>query len=146
MPWFLRIIIVPIGWAFPRTRHGDTFSRPLTYSPQICATVIHKLGLRKKLLNLGSQVTSPRPHIHMRQSRNKNVGLSTLLIPWPTDVKSQLSGLIGKDPDAWRAWRQEEKGMTEDEMVGWHRQPNGHEFDQTLGDGDGQGSLVCCSP
>ena len=41
---------------------------------------------------------------------------------------------------------QEKKGTTEDEMVGWHRQLNGHEFEQTLGDGEGQGSLACCSP
>ena len=54
--------------------------------------------------------------------------------------------LIGKDPDAGKDWMQEEKGMTEDEMVGWHHQLNGHGFEQTLGVGDGQGSLVCCSP
>ena len=56
------------------------------------------------------------------------------------------SGLIGKDPDVGKDGRQEEKGMTEDEMVGWHHQLNGHEFEQALGVGDGQGSLVCCSP
>ena len=54
--------------------------------------------------------------------------------------------IIGKDPDAGRDWGQEEKGMTEDEMVGWHHQLNGHEFEQVLGDGEGQGSLACCSP
>ena len=53
--------------------------------------------------------------------------------------------LIGKDPDAGKDWRQEEKGTTEDEMVGWHHRLNGHEFEQTPGDGEGQGSLVCCS-
>ena len=42
--------------------------------------------------------------------------------------------------------RQEEKGMTEDEMVGWHNQPNGSEFEQAPGPGDGRGSLACCSP
>ena len=51
-----------------------------------------------------------------------------------------------KDADAGKVWRQEEKGMTEDEMVGWHHWPNGHEFEQGPGDGDGQGGLVCCSP
>ena len=51
-----------------------------------------------------------------------------------------------KDPDAWKEWGQEEKGMTEDEMVGWHLRLNGHEFEQTPGDGEGQGSLVCSSP
>ena len=53
--------------------------------------------------------------------------------------------LIGKDPDAGKDWRQEEKGTTEDEMVGWHHQIDGHEFEQALGIGDGQGSLACCS-
>ena len=61
---------------------------------------------------------------------------------WPSDMKSWL---IGKDPDAEKDWRQE-KGMTEDEMVGWHHRLNGHEFEQTLGDSGGQGSLVCCNP
>ena len=54
--------------------------------------------------------------------------------------------LIGKDPDAGKDWRQEEKGTTEDEMVGWHHRLNGHEFEQAPGVGDGQGSLACCSP
>ena len=61
---------------------------------------------------------------------------------WPPDMKSWL---IGKDPDAGQVWRQEEKGMTEDEMVGWHHQLGGHEFEQALGVGDRQGSLACCS-
>ena len=62
---------------------------------------------------------------------------------WSPDVKSWLTG---KDPDAGKDWRQEEKGKIEDEVVGWHHLLNGHEFDQTLEVGDGQGSLVCCSP
>ena len=64
-------------------------------------------------------------------------------ILWPADLKSRL---IGKDPDAWKDWRQEERGTTEDEMVGWHHRLDGHVFEQTPGDGDGQGSLVYCSP
>ena len=64
-------------------------------------------------------------------------------ILWPPDAKNWL---IGKDPDAEKDWEWEEKGMTEDEMVGWHHRFNGHEFGYTLGVGDGQGSLVCCSP
>ena len=51
-----------------------------------------------------------------------------------------------KDPDAEKDWRQEEKGTMGDEMVEWHHRLSGHEFEQTLGDGEGQGSLVCCSP
>ena len=61
---------------------------------------------------------------------------------WPLDVKNWL---FGKDPDAGKDWRQE-KGTTEDEMDGWHHGLNGHEFEQALGNGDGQGSLACCSP
>ena len=64
-------------------------------------------------------------------------------ILWPPDAKNWL---IGKDPDAEKDWEWEEKGMIEDEMVGWHHRFNGHEFGYTLGVGDGQGSLVCCSP
>ena len=59
-------------------------------------------------------------------------------ILWPLDEKSQL---IGKDPDAGKDWRQE-KGMTENEMVGWHQRFNGHEFEQIPGDSEGQGSLA----
>ena len=54
-------------------------------------------------------------------------------ILWPPDMKSQY---IGKDPDAEKSWRQEEKGMTEDEMVGWHHRLNGHESEQALGDSE----------
>ena len=62
-------------------------------------------------------------------------------ILWPPDAKSWL---IWKDPDAGKDWGQEEKGTTEDEMVGWHHQLNGHGFGWTPGVGDGQGGLVCC--
>ena len=61
-------------------------------------------------------------------------------ILWPPDAKNWL---IWKYSDAGKVWRQEEKGMTGDEIIGWHHLLNGHEFEQV---GDGQGSLVCCSP
>ena len=64
-------------------------------------------------------------------------------IVWPPDVKSWLTG---KDPDAGEDWRQEEKGMTEDEMIGWHHWLNGHEFEWAPGVGDRQRSWACCSP
>ena len=60
---------------------------------------------------------------------------------WPPHAKSWL---IGKDPDAGKDWGQEEKGTTEDEMVGWHHRLDGHESEWTLGVGDGQGGLACC--
>ena len=62
---------------------------------------------------------------------------------WPPDANSQL---IGKDPHAGKDWRQEEKETTEDQMVGWHHQPDGHEFQHTLGGGEGKERLTCCSP
>ena len=64
-------------------------------------------------------------------------------ILWPPDTKSWL---IWKNPDSWEYWRQEEKEMAEDEMVGWHHRLNGHEFEQTPVVGAGQGGLACCSP
>ena len=61
---------------------------------------------------------------------------------WPPDVKSWL---FGRDPDAKEDRKQKEKGTTEDEMVGWHHWLDGHESEQALGDGKGQGSLACSS-
>ena len=64
-------------------------------------------------------------------------------ILWPPYAKNWL---IEKDPDAGKEWRQEERGTIECDMVGWHQQLDGHEFEQASGVGDGQGSLACCSP
>ena len=64
-------------------------------------------------------------------------------ILWPPDSKNWL---FGKDPAAGKDWKWEEKGTTEDKMVGWHYQLDGHEFEQAPGVGNGQPSLVCCSP
>ena len=62
-------------------------------------------------------------------------------ILWPPDAKSWL---VWKDPNSGKDWGQEEKGTTEDEMIGWHHRLNGHGFEWTLGVGDGQGGLACC--
>ena len=64
-------------------------------------------------------------------------------ILWPPHAKNRL---IGKDLDAGKDWRQEEKVVTEEETVGWHHWLSGREFEQAPGDSEGQGSLVCCSP
>ena len=64
-------------------------------------------------------------------------------ILWPPDA---MNWLTGKDPDAAKDWRQEEKGTIEYEMVGWHQQLDGHEFEQAPGVGDGQGILECYNP
>ena len=69
-----------------------------------------------------------------------DVGAETPIL-WPPDAKN---GLIWKYPDAGKDWRHEEKGMTEDEMVGWHQRLNGHGFGWTPEVGDGQGGLACC--
>ena len=88
---------------------------------------------RRFLSPLNSKVIQP---VHPKRNQ-----------PWiffgRTDAKNWL---IGKDPDAGKDWRQEKKGTTMDEMVGWHHRLDGHEFEQALGVGDGQGSLACCSP
>ena len=62
---------------------------------------------------------------------------------WPPDAKNWL---VRKDPDSGKDWRQKEKGTVEDEMVGWHHRLNGHESEQTSGDGEGLESLACSSP
>ena len=71
----------------------------------------------------------------------RNEGKAETLVLWPPHVKSWL---IGKDSDVGKDWEQEEKGTTEDEMVGWHHQLDGHKFGWTPGVGDGQGGLACC--
>ena len=66
------------------------------------------------------------------------------MLPCVSYLNSVISQLIRKDSDAGKEWRQEEKGTTEDEMIGWHHRLNRHEFEQALEDGEGQGSLACC--
>ena len=85
------------------------------------------------------------------QSVLKEISLEYSLEGLMLKLKLQYFGhlmqrLIGKVPDAGKDWRQEEKGMTEDEMVGWHHRLDGCEFEQTPGVGDGQGGLACSSP
>ena len=72
----------------------------------------------------------------------KTDGEAEAPILWPLDIKNWL---IGKDPDAGKDWGQEEKGATEDEMIGWHCWRSGHQYGQTQGDSDGKRSLACCS-
>ena len=80
-----------------------------------------------------------QPWIFIRRTDAK----AEIPILWPPDTKSWLTG---KDPDAGKDWRQKEKETTEDEMVGGHHWLNGHEFEPTPGDSEGQGSVACCSP
>ena len=89
----------------------------------------------------GDKPVNPKGNQSWIFIRRTDVEAETPIL-WPFDVKNWF---IWKDPDAGKDWRREEKGMTEDEMVGWHHRLNGHEFEWTLGVGDGQGSLACCS-
>ena len=93
------------------------------------------------------QKKQSRPYSQTVAYLSSNIGRTDVEaetpILWPPHVKSWLTG---KDPDVGKDWRWEEKGMTEDEMIGWHHQLDGHESEWTPRVGDGQGSLVCCSP
>ena len=76
------------------------------------------------------------------KENNSEYSLEGLMLKLkPPDAKSQL---IWKGPDAGKDWGQEKNGTTEDEMVGWHHCLSGHEFEQTLGENEGRGSLACC--
>jgi len=94
-------------------------------------------------LELQGDPTSPSKGNHSWIFIGRTDAEAETPIFWSPDVKNWL---IWKDPDAGKDWRQEEKGMTEGEMTGWHHRLNGHEFEQASGVGDGQGGLVCCSP
>ena len=104
------------------------------------------VGLEKTLESpLDSKVIKPvNPKGNLPWIFIRRIGAETECpILWPSDLRSWR---IGKDPDAGKDWGQEKRRVTEDEMVGWHHWLCGHEFEQTLGDSEGQGSLMCCSP
>ena len=100
------------------------------------------------LLNCGIGEDSLRGLVHPKGNQSRifigrtDIKAETPIL-WPLDVKNRL---IWEDLDAGQDWRQEEKGTTEDEMIGWHHRLNGHGFGWTLGVGDGLGSLECWSP
>ena len=81
--------------------------------------------------------------IHWQECWSRQDAEAEAAILWLSDGKSQV---MGKDTDAGKDWGQEEKGTTEDEMVGWHHRLNGYELVSKFQDGEGQGSLMCCSP
>ena len=98
---------------------------------------------------LGVPWTTRRSNQSILKEISPKVSLEQLMLKlktpilWPPDAKNWL---IWKDPDAGKDWKREEKGTTENEMVGWHHWFNGHESEHTMGVGDGQGGLVCCTP
>ena len=101
-----------------------------------------KLGLESPLDNKESKPVNPEGNQSWIFIGRTDAEAETPIL-WPPVVKNWL---IGKDPDAGKDQRQEKKRTTEDEMVGWHHQLDEHEFEQALGVGNGQESLVCCSP
>ena len=105
-------------------------------------TVLLEKTLESPLDCKGIQPVHPKGNLSWIFTGRTDVEAETPIF-WPPDAKNWL---IGKDPNAGKDWSQEEKGMTEDEMVGWHHWLDGHEFEEALGVGDGQGSLGCCSP
>ena len=125
---------------------GGGNGKPLKYS-------CHKNHMnpmkRQKDMTLEDEPPSPtKSEVALYAKRNQPwifIGRTDAEAPvlWPPDAKSQL---IGNDPDAGKDRRQKEKRAAEDKMVREHHWINGHEFEQTLGDCEGQGSLVCYSP
>ena len=102
-----------------------------------------KLWCWRKLLSI--PWTTRRSNQSILKEINPEYSLDGLMLKLQYFGSDAKSWLIGKDPDTGKDWGQEKKGTTEDETVGWHHELSGHEFEQTLGDGEGQGSLVCCS-
>ena len=102
-------------------------------------TVVFAKTLESPLACKAIQPTHPKGNQSWMFIGRTDVEAETPIL-WPPDAKRWL---IWKDPDAGKDWRQEEKGMTEDEMVRWHHRLNGHGFGWTPGVGDGQGSLPC---
>ena len=105
-------------------------------------TVVLEKTLESPLDCKGIQPVNPKGNQSWIFIRRTDVEAETPIL-WPRDVKNWL---IGKDPNAGKDWRQEEKGMTEDEMAGWHHRLDGCESEWTPRVGDGQGGLACCSP
>ena len=115
-----------------------------SWEPKIwcCWTVVLKKTLESLLDCKEIQPVTPKGDQSWIIIGRTNADAETTILLSP-DAKNWL---IGKDPDAGKDWRQEEKGMTEDEMVGWHHWRDGHEFELAMGVSERQGGLVCGSP
>ena len=118
-------LTAPRPWPTPPTCFRDTKQSCCCLVAQSCLTLCNPMDYSP----LGSSVLS------ILQART---------LEWAAALYDAKSWVIGKDPDARKDWRQEQKGTTEDKMVGWHHWLNGHGFGWTLGVGDGQGGLACC--
>ena len=134
--------------AFSRSVVSDSFVTPWTVARQAPLS----MGFPRQEYWSGLPFPAPGhlPHPGMEPESPVSCALAAGFFITESPGKPYLwvaiDWLLGKDPDAGKDWRQEEKGTTEDEMVGWHHWLDGHEFEQALGVGDGQGSLACCNP
>ena len=122
------------SWTNSRHRRIDAFE---LWSSKESPLALESPLDRKEIKPVNPKWNQPRMFIRRTDAE------AEAPILWPPDVKNWL---IEKDPDAGKDWRQEEKGTTEDEMVGWYHRLDGREFEQAPRVGDGQGSLACCSP
>ena len=121
----------------------STYSPAILFSQNWCFwTVVLEKTLECPLHCKEIKSVNPKGNQSWTFIGKTDAGAETPVL-WPPDG---MNWLTGKDPEAGKDWRKEEKGTTEDEMVGWHHQLNGHEFEQTPGFADGQGTLVWCDP
>ena len=118
-----------------------TSQPPETWKRNICQIVMLEKTLESPLDCKEVKAVNPKGNQSWIFVGRTDAEVETPIL-WLPDEKNWL---IGKDPDAGRDWGQAETGATEDEMVGWHHWLHGHEFEQTLGDSEGQGGLVCSS-
>ena len=131
------------GFSSSRVRMGESDHKESWALKNWCfRTVVLEKTLERPLNCMEIKPVSPKGNQPWIVIGRTDAEAETPIL-WPPDAKSWL---IGKDPDAGKDWGQEEKGATEAEMVGWHHRLDGHEFEQALGVGDGQGSLACCRP
>ena len=136
--YLVKALVFPVvmygceSWTINKAEHRRTASFELRYWRRLLS-----LLYCKEILHV-----NPKGNQSWIFSRRTDAE-AEIPILWPLDIKNWL---IGKDPVAGEDWRQEEKGTPEDEMVGSSHRLDGHGFEQTLGVGDGQGGLVCCSP
>ena len=131
--------------AFPVVMYGHeswTIKKVEHWRTDAFWTVVLEKTLESPLDSKEIQLVHPKGNQSWLFIGRTDVEAETLIL-WPLHVKNWL---IENDPNSGKDWRQEVKGTTEDEMVGWCHRLNGHEFEQDPGVGDGQGSLACCSP
>ena len=124
-------------------RHPTISSSVIPFSSSLQSSPSSGPFLMSQFFVSGDQNTGVSASSSILNIRWKDLGEAEAPILRPYNAKSRLTG---KDPDTGNYWGQEEKGMTEDEMVGWHHWLNGHEFEQTPGNDEGQGIWTYCSP